>query len=235
VTQRESQSIREELETSLGAFGARLAPHRPPLCPELELWLIDDEVDLEAGCEALAEGAAPPYWAFCWGSGQALARYLLDRPETVAGRSVVDLGCGSGIAGLAATRAGARKVMAIDLDPLARMATRLNAARNGLEIETPSELPATWDLMLAADVIYETGLREWLLGEARTRGSILLADPQRTGTPRLELPELARFEARTLPDVDSPRTSVVLHLLPKLGEGPDRLHPMATSPTDTGC
>ena len=115
------------------------------------------------------------------------------------------------------------------------MATRLNAACNGLEIETPHELPGTWDLMLAADVIYETGLREWLLGEARTRGSILLADPQRTGTPRLELPELARFEARTLPDVDSPRTSVVLHLLPQLGEESEGLHPLATRPTDTGC
>ncbi|MBW2423295.1 MAG: methyltransferase [Deltaproteobacteria bacterium] len=197
--------------------------------------MIDDEVDLEAGCEALAEGAAPPYWAFCWGSGQALARYLLDRPEIVTGRSVVDLGCGSGVAGLAAARAGARKVMAVDLDPLARMATRLNAARNGLEIETPHELPTTWDLMLAADVLYETGLREWLLGEARTRGAILLGDPQRTGTPRLEQPELARFEARTLPDVDSPRTSVVLHFLPQLGEEPEGRLPRATSPTETGC
>ncbi|HPG28201.1 MAG TPA: methyltransferase, partial [Myxococcota bacterium] len=62
------------LAAGLGAFGARLALRRPPLCPEIELWLLHDDVDLEAGCQELAEGEAPPFWAFCWASGQALAR-----------------------------------------------------------------------------------------------------------------------------------------------------------------
>jgi predicted nicotinamide N-methyase len=113
-----SKSTRNlELERALGAFGSRLDRRRPPLCPELELWLLGDDVDLEAACEELADGEAPPFWAFCWGSGQALARHLLDRPEIVRGKRVVDLGSGSGIAGLAAARAGAAHVLALDLDP----------------------------------------------------------------------------------------------------------------------
>lgn len=205
----------DELEQRLGAFGARLTLRRPTLCPEFELWLLGDDVDLEGGCDELAEGEAPPFWAFCWGSGQALARYLLDNPGRVRDKYVVDLGTGSGIAALAAAHAGARTVLALDLDPVSRRAAALNAEHNGLEIETSATAPEGWDLMLASDVLYETGLREWLMGTARTRGPILLADPERTGTPRLGLPVLARMNATTFPDVDSPQQSVVLHEIPQ--------------------
>ena len=202
-----------ELEGKLGAFGTRLERRRPPLCPELELWLLGEDVDLEAACEELAEGEAPPFWAFCWGSGQALARHLLDHPELVRGKRVVDLGAGSGVAGLAAAQSGAAHVLALDLDPQSRRAAELNASLNGLEIETGPSAPKSWDLMLAADVLYETGLREWILGSAIHRGPILLADPERTGTPRLELEELVRMTATTFPDVDSPQTEVALYWL----------------------
>ncbi len=198
----------------LGAFGSRLALRRPALCPEFELWLLADDVDLEAGCAELGEGEAPPFWAFCWGAGQALARFVLDHPERVRGKRIVDLGTGSGIVALAAARAGAREILALDLDPIARHVSILNAQQNGLEIETGSTPPEDWDLMLAADVLYETGLRDWVLGEARRRGPILLADPQRTGTPRLDFPVLARFEATTFPDVDSPRKGGVFFEIP---------------------
>lgn len=204
------------LERTLGAFGTRLARRRPPLCPELELWLLGDEVDLELGCAELVDGEPPPFWAFCWGSGQALARYVLDHPETVRGKTLVDLGAGSGIAGLAAARAGAARVVAVDLDPQARRASEMNAALNGLHVETMEQAPAAWDLMLAADVLYETGLRDWVLGSARCRGPILLADPERTGTPRLDWPPFARVRATTFPDVDSPRKEVALHWLAQL-------------------
>ena len=204
-----------DLESHLGAFGHHLTARRPPLCPELELWLLHDEVDLEEGCEALAEGEAPPFWAFCWGSGQALARHLLDHPETVRGRSVVDLGTGSGVVALAAARAGASDVLALDLDPLARRAAEMNAALNGLTIRTGRDAPASWDLMLAADVLYETGLRDWVLGPARERGPILLADPGRTGTPRISFPEAGRAMACTFPDVDSPQKQVVFYSIPR--------------------
>ncbi|MFO0688544.1 MAG: 50S ribosomal protein L11 methyltransferase [Myxococcota bacterium] len=204
------------LEARLGAFGARLALQRPPLCPELELWLMSGDVDLEAGCEELALGEAPPYWAFCWGSGQALARYLLDHPEQVRGRRVVDLGTGSGVAAIAAARAGAASVVAVDIDPTARRAAELNAAHNGVAIETSADVPESFDLLLAADVLYETGLRGFVFEVARRRGPCLLADPRRTGTPPVDFPLIASFEACTLPDVDSPRRSVYLHALPRL-------------------
>jgi len=209
-----------DLEARLGAFGARLSLRAPPLCPEVELWLLGDEVDLEAGCEELADGEAPPFWAFCWASGQALARFLLDAPELVRGQRVLDLGTGSGIVAIAAAQAGAREVIALDLDPLSRRAAELNAAHNGVALHTTATPPESWDLMLAADVLYETGLREWVLGPARRRAPILLADPQRSGTPQLDFPELARIEATTFPDVDSPQTSVVLHSLPSLCADP---------------
>ena len=211
---------RAALEARLGAFGARLALRRPPLCPELELWLMSESVDLEAGCQELADGEAPPYWAFCWGAGQALARFLLDHPDRVRGQRVLDLGTGSGIAAIAAARAGAREVIALDIDPTARNAARLNADHNGVSIQTTAVVPADYDLLLAADVLYETGLRGWILNEARRQAPCLLADPQRSGTPPIDFPVLASFEARTLPDVDSPRKTVVLYALPRLEAGP---------------
>lgn len=208
--------VTADLEARLGAFAARLELQRPPLCPELELWLMGESVDLEAACQELADGEAPPYWAFCWASGQALARFLLDHPDSVRGLRVVDLGTGSGVAAIAAARAGAREVIALDIDPTARSAARLNALHNGVAIEIAAVAPDEFDLLLAADVLYETGLRGWILDDARRRAPCLLADPQRTGTPPVEFPILATFEARTLPDVDSPRKTVVLHSLPRL-------------------
>ena len=89
----------------------------------------------------------------------------------------------------------------------------MNAELNGVTIETTPETPATWDLMLAADVLYETGLRDWILSDALKRGPILLADPQRTGTPRVDAPTLRTIPSCTFPDVDSPQKNVVLHLL----------------------
>jgi predicted nicotinamide N-methyase len=207
---------RAALEARLGAFGAQLALRRPPLCPELELWLMSEAVDLEAGCHELADGEAPPYWAFCWGAGQALARFLLDHPDQVRGLRVLDLGTGSGVAAIAAARAGAREVIALDIDSVARSAAELNAEHNGVSIQTTAIAPAEFDLLLAADVLYETGLRGWILTEGRRQAPCLLADPQRTGTPPVDFPILARFEACTLPDVDSPRKTVVLHALPRL-------------------
>ncbi|MEE8164699.1 MAG: 50S ribosomal protein L11 methyltransferase [Myxococcota bacterium] len=205
-----------ELEHELGAFGSQLHRRRPPLCPELELWLLGDDVDLEVACDALPKGVAPPFWAFCWGSGQALARFLLDRPDLVQGKRIVDLGAGSGIAGLAAARAGAARVVVLDRDPRARLAAQCNAELNGLEIEASHEIPGEWDLMLAADVLFESGLRSWLLGPARQRGPILLADPERAGAPRLDQRSFARIEATTFPNVDFPRKNVALHWFQKL-------------------
>ena len=93
----------------------------------------------------------------------------------------------------------------------------MNAELNEVRIQTSGEAPERWDLMLAADVLYETGLRDWVLGEARRRGPLLLADPQRTGTPRIAFPETHRMPSCTFPDVDSPQREVVFYEIPPIG------------------
>lgn len=198
-------------------FGLSLALQHPPLCPEIALWLLTGEVDLEAECSALHEGEPPPYWAFCWGSGQALARWLLDHPAEVWGRRVVDFGCGSGIAGIAALRAGAKELVAVDADPHARRAARANAAANGLALQVAATPPDDWEVLLAADLLYEPALAPTLgalEARARARGASLLAgEPERPGNPGHRAPVLARYPVRTWPDVDSPTAAARVYRL----------------------
>jgi predicted nicotinamide N-methyase len=201
-------------------FDHALALRRPPLCPELALWLIGIDVDLEAECHEMQGGASPPYWAFCWGSGQALARWLLDHPEEVRERVVVDFGAGSGVAGIAAGLTGASHVVAVDLDPDARIAAAANARENGLspqQFESAAEVPAEWDLLLASDVLYERGLHpliEELRETAVAAGAGLLAgEPERPGNPGHAGAPLRRYEVKTFPDVDSPTTHASVYRL----------------------
>ena len=201
-------------------FGRSLALRRPPLCSEIGLWLIAEDVDLEAGCRELHEGESPPYWAFCWGSGQALARFLLDHPAEARGRRVVDFGCGSGVAGIAAGMTGAREVVAVDVDPTARAAAAANAALNGLApgiFRSASRVPDDWDLLLASDVLYEASLRpvvEVFRRDAAARGATVLAgEPQRPGNPGHPDLAVAEYAVRTLPDVDSPTVAAKIYRL----------------------
>src|SRR5436190_9988461 len=109
----------------------------PPLVPEVRPYLATEVTPIwQATEESLAQGAVPPpYWAFAWAGGQALARYLLDHPETVAGRAMLDFGAGSGLVAIAAAKAGALSVTAADIDPFAAAAIAANAALNGVAIE----------------------------------------------------------------------------------------------------
>ena len=201
---------------SLTAFGRSLKFRRLPLCPEIGLWLLDDQVDLESGCLGLGHLQPPPYWAFCWGSGQAMARFLLDHPERVDGRRVVDFGAGSGVAGIAARLAGAASVTAVDTDPEARAASLHNAASNGVAIVTRRSLPEdpqSWDLLLASDVLYEPSQLGRLQTLAQSGRPVLVSDPERPSSPRLDHPAQARYAVRTLPDVDSPAKSAAIFLL----------------------
>jgi predicted nicotinamide N-methyase len=184
---------------------------------------MDADVDLEAECHDLHEGASPPYWAFCWGSGQALARWLLDHPDEVTGLVVVDFGCGSGVAGIAAALAGASRVVAVDLDPNARHAATANALENGVKPErfvSSAEIPGDWDLVLASDVLYERGLHpvvEQLRQRALASGARLMAaEPERPGNPGHPGEPLRRYEVRTFPDVDSPTTHACVYRLASL-------------------
>jgi predicted nicotinamide N-methyase len=197
----------------LRAFGRPLQRRRPPLCPEIELWLLCAELDLEAECHELGECQPPPYWAFCWGSGQALARYLLDHPERVRGRDVVDFGTGCGIAAIAAARAGARSVVAVDHDPVARRAASRNARHNAVELDFAAELPEHWDVLLASDVLYEVSNQDWLLEFAGAGRDVILSDPERPSSPAVPATATARFDVCTLPDVDPPVRSAAVFLL----------------------
>jgi predicted nicotinamide N-methyase len=199
----------------------------PPLLPEMRLHLATEITSLWQTTEdrLAAHNVAPPYWAFAWVGGQALARHLLDRPEIARGKRVLDFAAGSGAAALAASMAGAAQVSASELDPLARAAIALNAAANGIALEIvagdlTSAPPGPWDLILAGDVCYERPMAErvteWLRRAARQGIEVLLGDPGRAYLPKDGLIEVARYEvatSRELEDRES-RVTVVYRLTP---------------------
>jgi predicted nicotinamide N-methyase len=199
----------------LCVLGATLVVRALPLCPELRLWLLHDGVDLNARAQDLIEGGPAPYWAFCWGAGQALARYLLDHPEMVRGLRVLDFGAGSGVAGIAAAMAGAHSVLAVDIDPLALEVARHNAALNGVAIEVAREVREPWDVLLASDILYETGNEHLVQAAADTGRLVLVSDPLRHGTPRSGLEVVHEYEVRTIPDVDYPVQRALIHRVPR--------------------
>ncbi|MEY4578200.1 MAG: hypothetical protein RL701_2903 [Pseudomonadota bacterium] len=204
---------KSEYLKSLCVLGGALELRSLPLCPELRLWLLHDGVDLNARVPELLQSASAPYWAFCWGAGQALARYLLDHPELVRGRHVVDFGAGSGVAGIAALLAGAASATAVDIDSTALRVAAYNAEENGVELATALQVPETWDVMLASDVLYESNNEHWLAEAAASGRDVLLSDPLRHGTARVGLTPVAEYAVRTLPDVDYPIGRAVVHRL----------------------
>jgi predicted nicotinamide N-methyase len=200
----------------------------PPLVPEIRLYLATQMTPIwQATEETLARGAVPPpYWAFAWAGGQALARYLLDHPETVIGREVLDIGSGSGIVAIAAAKAGASRVVAAEIDHFAAAAIALNTALNGVtvRIETRDLLDraaAGWGVALAGDICYEEPMSSravTLLRRIAARGRLaLLGDPGRSYLPRSGLIERARYvvlTSRELEDRDE-REGVVWQVLPE--------------------
>lgn len=153
--------------------------------------------------EELAQlGLPPPFWAFAWAGGQALARHVLDNPEIVRGRRVLDFATGSGVAAIAAAKAGAASVVATDSDPFSYAAVRLNAAANGVEIDfILDDLIATdggWDIVLAGDVFYDGGLAPrlipWFETLVKRGGTVLVGDPGRHFMPKTRLEEVAVYQ-----------------------------------------
>lgn len=188
-----------------------------PLVPELRLHLVTDRCALwhanEAG--ALAAGLPEPYWAFCWPGGQALARHVLDHPELVRRRRVVDFGSGSAVEGLAALRVGASRVVAADLDPIAAVAARLNAEENGLpapDTETRDLVGATLDcdVVLAGDVFYDRDLAArglaWLRQVAATGVLVLVGDPSRGFLDTGGLEHVATYATCADGELEGPRS-----------------------------
>lgn len=184
----------------------------PPLTGELRLHLASEVIPLWHATETELEdiGLPPPYWAFAWPGGQGLARYLLDHPESVRGKRVLDFASGSGIAALAAAKSGAARVAACDIDSYALAAIKLNAALNGCAVEILREdqigRSDGWEVVLAGDVCYEKPMAEaafaWLSRLARSGVSVLLGDPGRSYLPKLGLVELARYDVPTTRDLE---------------------------------
>ena len=206
-----SSRLRDE-QARRAFIEAHTARVRVPLVPEIELGLATEVTPLWSATEAWLEsrGIEPPFWAFAWAGGQALARAVLDRRELVRGRRVFDFATGCGIVAIAAVLAGAREVVAIDLDPLACAAARLNAARNGAAIEVVEgdlvalDLPGA-EVVLAGDVFYDREASARFaprLARLAERGvRVLVGDPGRAYLPE-GLVELARYEVPVSDDVE---------------------------------
>jgi predicted nicotinamide N-methyase len=186
---------------------------RPTLVPEIELRLASDALPLWQATEdtLAATGLPPPYWAFAWPGGQALARQILDRPETVCGKRVLDVGAGGGIAAIAAAKAGAARVVAAEIDAFAIAAIRLNAAHNAVALEIidgdpigRTDLDAA--IVLVGDLCYERPLAErivpWLKRLAAAGAVVLLGDPGRAYVPKDGLIEIARHRVPTSLDLE---------------------------------
>lgn len=187
---------------------ANTAIATPPLVPEIRLYLATEITPIWQASEAALARAnvPPPFWAFPWAGGQALARHVLDNPAIVAGRRVLDFGSGSGLVAIAASRAGAAHVMAAEIDDVAAAAIALNAALNGaaVTVETADLIgtaPGAWDVALVGDMCYEqplaARLTAWLRDLARAGVTVLLGDPGRSYVPTSGLVAQARYTVAT--------------------------------------
>jgi predicted nicotinamide N-methyase len=193
----------------------------PPLTRELRLRLADEAVPIWTKTEEeLGEiGLPPPFWAFAWAGGQALARHVLDHPEIVRGRRVLDFASGSGLVALAAARAGAARVEASEIDAFAGVAIALNAEANGVTVLLrEGDLVGQdegWDVVLAGDVSYERDMAravtDWLESLARRGAHVLIGDPGRSYLDRDRLERIAHSQVpvtRELEDSEIKDTGV---------------------------
>ncbi|MBX3493783.1 MAG: methyltransferase [Parvibaculum sp.] len=198
------------------------ALHEPPLIPEIRLHLASEIVPIWQMTEEELEksGLPPPFWAFAWAGGQALARYILDNPEIVRRRRILDFGSGSGLIAIAAMKAGAASVLAADIDAFAAAAIALNAETNGVAVTaTTDDLVGVenrgWDIILVGDMCYEGPLaariEAWLRKLAGEGATVLIGDPGRTYLPKSGLEKLVAYAVKTtreLEDTDVRNTSV---------------------------
>lgn len=193
----------------------------PPHVPEIRLHLASEAHDLWHKTEEELEtlGLPPPFWAFAWAGGQGLARHILDNPDLVSGKNVLDFATGSGLVAIAAVRAGAKTVVAVDIDPWAAIAARINAAENQARFEVlQTDLIGSdqgWDVVLAGDVFFDRALADqvwpWFRDLAGRGALVLVGDPGRAYCPREGLERLASYMVpvtRALEDSEVKNTSV---------------------------
>ncbi len=198
----------------------------PPLVPEIKLHLATEITPLWEATEAdLARmNLPPPYWAFAWPGGQALTRFLLDQPDWVKGKRVLDFAAGSGLSAIGAAMAGAAKVEAAEIDDYASAAIALNARTNNVAIHLVNEdligSDPRWEIVLAGDVCYEKPMADrviaWFRALAGRGVAILLGDPGRAYLPQNGLVELARYQVPTTLELEDRqmRETLVWRLMP---------------------
>lgn len=189
--------------------------------PEIGLHLADEAHELwHRTEEELAEiGLPPPFWAFAWAGGQALARHVLDNPEIVRGKHVLDFATGSGLVAIAAAKAGAASVLAADIDPFCAAAVRLNTAANGVSLTFDGRdfigENSGFDVLLAGDVFYDREFADrllpWFSQLSEHTITVIVGDPGRSYLPRDRLTKLAEYQVpvtRALEDAEVKRTTV---------------------------
>lgn len=208
--------MQDQLESHLLSRipGARLEWQRPPQTPELLLLLISEDYPRQGLPADVAEALMddPPYWCFCWASGQVLARYLLDNPSLVAGKTVVDFGAGCGIVAIAAKLAGAERAIACDLDSIALAAARVNAEASGVELEYSEDIAQILNdtqyqgsVVTVADVFYDRENLPILSKFNAFFSNVLVADSRLKGMPLPALNTLEVIASHTVPDLDESR------------------------------
>ncbi len=194
----------------------------PPLVPEIRLHLAEESLPIwHKTEEELGEmNVPPPYWAFAWAGGQAVSRYILDNPALVAGKRVLDLGAGAGLAAIAAAKAGAVDVLATDIDTISLAAATLNAEANAVVIATTADdllaaPPRPFDVVVVGDLFYERALAGSVIafidGALKLGALILIGDPQRSYFPRDRFEKLAEYRVpvtRELEDSEIKLTAV---------------------------
>ncbi len=184
----------------------------PPHVPEISLHLADEAMELWKLTEEQLEtlGLPLPFWAFAWAGGQALARWILDHPETVAGRTVLAFAAGAGLEAIACAKAGAKRVLATEIDPFALVALELNASMNGVSIAISgldvlecglAGLPLAPEVILLGDVFFERPLADRVAAfaaEAVGRGiDVFVGDPGRSYLPKERMEPLAEYRVPT--------------------------------------
>jgi predicted nicotinamide N-methyase len=183
-----------------------------PHAPEIRLYVAEEATALWQKTEdELGEmGLPPPFWAFAWAGGQALARYILDHPAIVQGRTVLDVASGSGLVAIAAAMAGAREVQGADIDAFAAEAIAINAEANGVRV-TPrlADLVGTdegWDVVLTGDIFYERDISErmwpWLAALEERGATVLIGDPGRSYLPKDKVEQIAQYRVQVTRELE---------------------------------
>jgi predicted nicotinamide N-methyase len=207
-------------------IAAQTAIATPPLTPEIKLHLATEITPIWEATEAMLTqmNLPPPYWAFAWAGGQALTRFLIDHPDWVKGKRVLDFAAGSGLSAIGAAKAGAALTQAAEIDDFAIAAIALNARANNVAIDLVREdligVEPRWDVVLAGDVCYERPMAEkviaWFRALAGRGVAILMGDPGRAYLPQSGLLELARYQVPTSLELEdrTQRETIVWRLMP---------------------